>query len=59
MFGDDYNLASVSEAVKKTLPTVMAGGLGVNGSQEQTWYASKDDSYKFFEKTVPGLNCLK
>ena len=59
MFGDDYNLASVSQAVKKTLPEIMAGGLGVNGSQEQTWYASKDTSYKFFEKAVPGLNCLK
>ena len=42
-----------------TLPAVMAGGLGVNGSQEQTWYASKDDTYRFFEKTVPGVNCLK
>tara|TARA_Y100001937_G_scaffold18468_1_gene25461 strand:- start:775 stop:1341 length:567 start_codon:yes stop_codon:yes gene_type:complete len=59
MFGDDYQLASVSEAVKKTLPAVMAGGLGVNGSQEQTWYASKDDTYTFFEKAVPGVNCLK
>ena len=59
MFGDDFNLASVAEAVKKTLPEVMAGGLGVNGSQEQTWYASKADSYKFFEKVVPGTNCLK
>ena len=37
----------------------MAGGLGVNGSQEQTWYASKDDAYKLFEKAVPGVNCLK
>ena len=59
MFGDDYQLASVSEAVKKTLPELMAGGLGVNGRQEQTWDASKDDAYKFFEKTVPGVNCLK
>ena len=59
MFGDDYNLASVAEAVKTTLPKILAEGLGVNGSQEQTWYASKDDTYKLFEKTVPGLNCLK
>ncbi len=59
MFGDDYQLQAVSEAVRVTLPAVMAGGLGVNGSQEQTWYASKDQTYKSFEKTVPGLNCLK
>jgi len=59
MFGDDYQLQAVSEAVRTTLPAVMAGGLGVNGSQEQTWYASKDQTYNFFENTVRGLNSLK
>jgi hypothetical protein len=36
----------------------MASGLGVNGSQEQTWYTSKDDSYKLFEKQFLGLIVL-
>ena len=45
MFGDDYQFKSVEEAVKKILTKlVMAGGLGVNGSQEQTWYASKESN---------------
>ena len=41
MFGDDYSLASVSEAVQVSLSKLKAKGLGVNSSQEQTWYTGK------------------
>tara|TARA_R100001510_G_scaffold22317_1_gene19525 strand:+ start:371 stop:1000 length:630 start_codon:yes stop_codon:yes gene_type:complete len=60
MFGDDYDLTSVSEAVKTTLPKLATGGLSVNGSQEQTWFTAKNlEKLKVFEKLVPGQNTLK
>jgi len=60
MFGDDYSLASVSEAVQVSLSKLKAKGLGVNSSQEQTWYTGKNpEKLKVFEKLVPGQNTLK
>ena len=59
-FGDDYSLTSVSEAVAVSLSDVKSKGLGVNYSQEQTWYAGKNpEKLKVFEKLVPGQNTLK
>lgn len=60
MFGDDYTLASVSEAVQTSLSKLKVRGLGVNQSQEQTWYTGKNlEKHKIFEKLVPGQNTLK
>ena len=60
MFGDDYKLASVEEAVNVTLSNMMIEGLGVNMSHEQTWYTGKNlEKIKVFEKLVPGQNTLK
>jgi len=60
MFGDDYSLAAVSEAVQVSLSKLKARGLGVNSSQEQTWYTGKNpEKLKVFEKLVPGQNTLK
>jgi len=59
MFGDDFNLSSVKEAVKIMMPKLQTQGYSVNGSVEQTWFTAKSDSYKKFEKQVPGINCLK
>ena len=60
MFGDDYTLASVSEAVQTSLSKLKVRGLGVNQSQEQTWYTGKNlEKHKIFEKLVPGQNALK
>jgi cephalosporin hydroxylase len=60
MFGDDYKLASVEEAVNVTLSNLRVKGLGVNMSYEQTWYTSKNpENVKVFEKLVPGQNTLK
>jgi len=60
MFGDDYSLASVAEAVNVTLSDLKITGLGVNMSHEQTWYTGKTlEKIKVFEKLVPGQNTLK
>jgi hypothetical protein len=60
MFGDDYELASVKQAVKKSLSTTLAPGLSVNSSSEQTWFTSKNiENVKVFQKLVPGQNTLK
>ena len=59
MFGDDYGLASVSEAVKTALPKLKARGLGVNSSQEQTWYTEKTLKNLKFLKISTGQNTLK
>tara|TARA_R110002020_G_scaffold9522_5_gene37357 strand:+ start:9323 stop:9949 length:627 start_codon:yes stop_codon:yes gene_type:complete len=60
MLGDDYGLVSVSEGVKKCLSKILASGLSVNSSQEQTWLTSKNiENLKVFEKLVPGQNTLK
>ena len=58
MFGDDFNLASVKEAVKTMMPKLQTPGYSVNGASEQTWFTGKDKSYTKFEKRVPGTNCL-
>ena len=59
MFGDDYNLESVKTAVKERMTTLKTHGYSVNGSMEQTWFTSKNEDYKKFEKCVPGMNSLK
>ena len=59
MFGDDFTLESVKEAVNIMMPKLKTQGFSVNGSTEQTWFTSKSNSYKKFEKRVPGMNCLK
>ena len=47
------------EAVNIMMPKLKTQGFSVNGSTEQTWFTSKSNSYKKFEKRVPGMNCLK
>jgi predicted O-methyltransferase YrrM len=59
MFGDDFKLKSVEEAVRNMMPKLKTEGFSVNGSTEQTWFTSKSDSYKKYEKMCPGINCLK
>ena len=60
MFGDDYGLASVQEAVKKALPQMYAPNFSVNSSTEQTWFTGRNvERSKLFEKLVPGQNTLK
>ena len=59
MFGDDFKLKSVDEAIRNMMPKLKSEGFSVNGSVEQTWFTSKTSSYKKFEKRVPGINCLK
>jgi predicted O-methyltransferase YrrM len=59
MFGDDFKLESVSEAVRKMMVKFNTHGFSVNGSTEQTWFTSKKEDYKRFEKVCPGINSLK
>ena len=59
MFGDDFKLKSVEEAIRNMMPKLKNEGFSVNGSVEQTWFTGKSNSYKKFEKKVPGTNCLK
>ena len=59
MFGDDFDLESVKEAVFKTLPKIGAKSYSVNFSKEQTWFSSKAGDQKSFEKKHPGYNCLR
>jgi predicted O-methyltransferase YrrM len=58
MLGDDFDLESVSEAVRQMMPKLNTQGFSVNGSREQTWFTSKDQHYKKLEKIVPGVNSL-
>ena len=58
MFGDDFELESVSEAVRVMMPKLGTHGFSVNGSTEKTWFTSKDQDYKKFEKLCPGINSL-
>ena len=58
MFGDDFKLDSVSEAVKQMMTKLNTHGFSVNGSTEQTWFTSKQEHYKKFEKVCPGINTL-
>ena len=59
MFGDDFKLESVSEAVRKMMVKFNTHGFSVNGSTEQTWFTSKKEDYKRFEKVCPGINSLQ
>jgi len=60
MFGDDYLLESVKQAVPHSLNKIGSPAFGANSSVEQTWYASKDPQNNLkWEKKVPGQNCLK
>jgi predicted O-methyltransferase YrrM len=58
MFGDDFQLESVSQAVKQMMTKLKTHGFSVNGSTEQTWFTSKEEHYKKFEKICPGINTL-
>ena len=58
MLGDDFELESVSEAVRVMMPKLGTHGFSVNGSTEKTWFTSKDQDYKKFEKHCPGINSL-
>ena len=58
MFGDDFQLDSVSEAVRRMMTKLNTHGFSINGSVEQTWFTSKEQHYKKFEKMVPGQTTL-
>ena len=58
MLGDDFDLESVSEAVRQMMTKLNTQGFSVNGSREQTWFTSKDQHHKKLEKIVPGVNSL-
>ena len=58
MFGDDFQLESVSQAVRQMMTKLKTHGFSVNGSTEQTWFTSKEEHYKKFEKVCPGINTL-
>ena len=58
MLGDDFDLESVSEAVRQMMTKLNTQGFSVNGSREQTWFTSKGQHHKKLEKIVPGVNSL-
>tara|TARA_Y100000114_G_scaffold18391_1_gene14709 strand:+ start:104 stop:727 length:624 start_codon:yes stop_codon:yes gene_type:complete len=58
MFGDDFYLEAVSEAVKISSGNVQSPGYSVNGSTERTWFMSKDGKHNRFERLIPGQNIL-
>ena len=58
MLGDDFDLESVSEAVRQMMTKLNTEGFSVNGSREQTWFTSKGQHHKKLEKIVPGVNSL-
>ena len=58
MLGDDFDLESVSEAVRQMMTKLNTKGFSVNGSREQTWFTSKGQHHKKLEKIVPGVNSL-
>ena len=58
MLGDDFDLESVSEAVRQMMTKLNTEGFSVNGSREQTWFSSKGQHHKKLEKIVPGINSL-
>jgi predicted O-methyltransferase YrrM len=59
MFGDDYLLESVKQAVSTSLGKLKIEHYGSNQSIEQTWYATKDGNNSRWQKMVPGQNVLK
>ena len=58
MFGDDYLLESVKQAVPHALNKLGVKNYGANQSIEQTWYVTKDDTNHRWVKQVPGHNTL-
>jgi len=56
MVGDDYLLNSVATAVKDGFTQLQVPNFGANRGVEQTWYCSKGNSNKVFEKRIPGVN---
>ncbi len=56
MVGDDYLLNSVSTAVKDGFTQLQVPNFGANRGVEQTWYCSKGNNNKVFEKRIPGVN---
>ena len=56
MFGDDYSLASVSQAVQDGFGAIQVEAYGANKGFEQTWYSAKNGENKQFEKLIPGVN---
>jgi len=59
MFGDDYLLESVKQAVPHALHKFGIEAYGANQSIEQTWYVTKDGDNSRWQKMVPGQNTLK
>lgn len=59
MFGDDYLLESVKQAVPHAFNSLNTAGYGANQSVEQTWYVAKDGNNARWQKLVPGHNVLK
>ena len=59
MFGDDYLLESVKQAVPHALHKFGIEAYGANQSVEQTWYVTKDGNNSRWQKMVPGQNVLK
>jgi predicted O-methyltransferase YrrM len=58
MFGDDFYLEAVSQAVKTSTENLKSLGYSVNGSTERTWFTSKDGKHNRFERLIPGQNIL-
>ena len=58
MFGDDFYLESVAQAVKEGSESLKTIGYSVNGSTERTWFLSKDGKHNRFERLIPGQNTL-
>ena len=58
MFGDDFYLESVAQAVKISSEKVKSIGYSVNGSTERTWFMSKNGKHDRFERLIPGQNAL-
>ncbi len=58
MFGDDFYLEAVAEAVKISTEKLKTIGYSVNGSTERTWFTSKDGKHNRFERLIPGQNIL-
>ena len=59
VFGDDYLLESVKQAVPHALHKFGIEAYGANQSIEQTWYVTKDGNNSRWQKMVPGQNTLK
>ena len=58
MFGDDFELEAVKQAVVNTLPNIGSPAYSVNFARTQTWFSAKNGNQKEYESRCPGLNCL-